>query len=58
MLRGEYLFAVVWIIFIILLIQGIREKNKGKIIVSSIFVAFPFLFLAWILYLLLTNTGV
>ena len=52
MFQGKFLFALVWLIFIVLLIQGIREKNKVKIIISSIFLILPLIFLMWLLYLI------
>ncbi len=52
MFQGKF-FAPVWIIiFVALLVQGIREKNKVKIIISSIFLTLPLIFLIWLLYLI------
>lgn len=49
MFQGKFLFELVGIIFVLLLVQGIREKNKVKIIISSIFLILPLIFLAWLL---------
>ncbi len=51
MFQGKDLFALFEIIFVALLVQGIREKNKVKIIISSIFLALPLIFLVWLLCL-------
>lgn len=50
------LFAFVWLMFIVLLIQGIREKNKAKIIISSVIVAIPIIFFGWLFYILVTTS--
>lgn len=47
-LAGIYLISrlgwlgAVWFIFLVLLMQGIKERSKPKIIVSAIFVVIPF----------------
>lgn len=35
-----------WFIFLVLLIQGIKERSKPKVIISAIIVVMPFIFLA------------
>ncbi len=53
MFQGNFPFVLVWwLIFIALLIQGIREKNKVKIVISSILVTLPLIFLVWLVYLI------
>lgn len=55
-LTGKIL-AFVWVMFIFLLVQGIREKHKVKIIVSAIIVAIPFVVL-WLFLYYIERTGI
>ena len=49
MFQGKNLYAIVWTTLFVLLMQGIREKNKVKIVISSIFLTLPLIFLVWLL---------
>lgn len=44
------IFAFAWLVFLGLLIKGIQERNKVKIIVSAIIVAIPFVVLGLLFY--------
>ncbi len=50
MFEGKNLYAIVWLTFFVLLMQGIREKNKTKIIIASILIVLPLIILGWLIF--------